>query len=62
MENNFLIFTENKKAITLERFHICTWEFSNDSSLVEFGAEISKEAIIDDENELRINFFYSLGR
>lgn len=56
MENNFLIFTENKKSITLERFHICTWEFSNDSSLVEFGAEISKERI-DTENDLRIDFF-----
>lgn len=56
MENNFLIFTENKKSITLERFHICTWEFSNDSSLVEFGAEISKETI-DIENDLRIDFF-----
>lgn len=56
MENNFLIFTDHKESITLERFHICTWEFSNDSSLVEFGAEISKETI-GTENELRINFF-----
>lgn len=56
MDNNFLIFTENKKPITLERFHICTWEFGNDSSLVEFGAEISKDTI-NTENELIIKFF-----
>lgn len=40
MENNYFIFTEKDKEIELERFHICTWEFKNDSALIEFGGEI----------------------
>jgi len=48
MENSFFIYTEKDKAIQLERFHICSWEFNNNSSLVEFGFEISKESISND--------------
>lgn len=39
MENSFFIFTDTAEKITLERFHVCSWEFKN-SSLVEFGFEI----------------------
>lgn len=55
MENSFFIYTEKEKAIQIERFHICTWEFDNNSSLVEFGFEIFKESI-KDEN-LTISLF-----
>jgi hypothetical protein len=48
MENAFFIFTEQNNEIQIERFHICSWEFSNHSSLVEFGFEISKETIKKD--------------
>lgn len=45
MENSFFIYTEKRNTIQIERFHICSWEFNNNSSLVEFGFEISKESI-----------------
>ncbi len=55
MENSFFVFTDKSKSVLLERFHICTWEFNNNSSLVEFGFEISKESITDDS--LTISLF-----
>lgn len=45
MENSFFIFTDKANSIEIERFHICTWEFNNNSSLVEFGFEVSKESL-----------------
>ncbi|OUL60979.1 hypothetical protein [Flavobacterium sp. AJR] len=55
MENSFFIYTEKGNTIQIERFHICTWEFNNNSSLVEFGFEISKESITNDN--LTISLF-----
>jgi len=49
MENSFFIYTDKGIAVQLERFHLCTWEFNNKSSLVEFGFEISREAIKNDD-------------
>lgn len=45
MENSYFIYTDLHNQVIIERFHICTWEFSDNSSLVEFGFEISKESI-----------------
>ncbi len=45
MGNSFFVFTDKNNTVLLERFHICTWEFDNNSSLVEFGFEISKDSI-----------------
>ncbi len=55
MENSFFIYTGKRDTIQIERFHLCTWEFNNNSSLVEFGFEISKESIKDDR--LTISLF-----
>lgn len=44
MENSFFVYTDKGNAIQIERFHICSWEFNNNSSLVEFGFEVSKES------------------
>lgn len=55
MDNSFFIYTEKAKTILIERFHMCTWEFSNDSSLVEFGFEINKDSISDED--LTIDLF-----
>ena len=55
MENSFFIYTEKDNPIQIERFHICSWEFNNNSSLVEFGFEISKESITNDD--LTISLF-----
>ena len=45
MENSFFIYSGKGDAVQIERFHICSWEFDNNSSLVEFGFEIAKESI-----------------
>lgn len=50
MENNFFIFTEKSCNVELERFHICTWEFKNNSAMIEFGGEISNSTKYDEEN------------
>lgn len=55
MENSFFVFTDKNICVQLERFHICTWEFGNNSSLVEFGFEISKDSIKEDS--LTISLF-----
>lgn len=55
MDNSLFVYTERQKPIEIERFHICTWEFNNDSSFVEFGFEISKASILGDS--LTISLF-----
>ncbi|CAH8281336.1 hypothetical protein EV196_101417 [Mariniflexile fucanivorans] len=55
MENSFFVFTDNNTHLQLERFHICTWEFNNNSSLIEFGFEVNKETI--KSNSLAISLF-----
>ena len=55
MDNSFFIFTDKVNPVQIERFHICTWEFNNDSSLIEFGFEVSKESI--KSNQLSVSLF-----
>lgn len=50
MDNAYYILA--KKQISIERFHICTWEFPNESSYVEFGLEFPKNAFSDDKGSL----------
>lgn len=45
MDNSYFIYPNNSDEINIDRFHLCTWEFDNNSSLIEFGIEISKESI-----------------
>lgn len=42
MDNAYYIFA--KSQIDIERLHICTWEFSSESSYIEFGVEFSYES------------------
>jgi len=56
MENNYFIFTEKSKKIEIERFHICTWEFKNNSALIEFGGEI-KNAFDINEEEISLQIY-----
>lgn len=46
MDNTFYILA--KKQIDIERLHVCTWEFPNDFSYIEFGIEFSYEDFNDD--------------
>lgn len=45
MENSFFIYAQQANVIKIERLHLCSWEFNNNSSLVEFGFEVSKESL-----------------
>lgn len=56
MENNYFIFTAKNIEIDLERFHLCTWEFKNNSALIEFGCEI-KDAFDLNLEEVALKFY-----
>jgi len=46
MENSYFIYSNEESCVEIERFHNCIWEFDNNSSLIEFGFEISKESLV----------------
>ncbi len=48
MNNAYYILTN--KEMSIERFHICTWEFPKESSYIEFGIEFSHESFNDTDN------------
>jgi hypothetical protein len=47
MDNSYFIYTSQNQNIEIERFHICSWEFNNNSSFIEFGCEIRSHSIAD---------------
>lgn len=49
MDNSYFVYGLDRAGVVIERFHICTWEFNDNSSLVEFGCEIDWESIRQDE-------------
>lgn len=51
MNNTYYILA--KEYIDIERLHMCTWEFSQKSSYIEFGVEFSYNSFSDDS----INFY-----
>ena len=55
MDNSFFVFTDKNSVVDIERFHICTWEFHNNTSLVEFGMEV--EAASLNVAEISISLF-----
>lgn len=60
MENSFFIYTQQNENLRIERFHICTWEFRNNSAFIEFGCEITSESVSKKKNvqlELYIPWF-----
>lgn len=55
MNNSYFIYTNQNEEIEIERFHICTWEFKNDTSFIEFGFEINKCCATNKDNlELKL--------
>jgi hypothetical protein len=40
MDNSYFLFADKSTPIIVHRFHLCTWEFKNDTALIEFGCEI----------------------
>lgn len=53
MENTLFIYSKNRD-IEIERFHVCTWDFRDNSSLIEIGFELNHEKIQKDQNEIKI--------
>ncbi len=43
MDNTYFVFSDT--PVHIERFHICIWEFTNDTALVEFGLEIDSKSL-----------------
>lgn len=56
MDNTYYILSNNQ--IEIERFHICTWEFPNDFSYIEFGIEFPFESFSSDEVEFYLTIPY----
>lgn len=50
MNNAYYILT--KEAIQIERLHICTWEFPNADSYIEFGLEFSYKDFVNKTLEI----------
>ena len=46
MDNAYYILA--KRQVEIERLHICSWEFPNESSYIEFGIEFSYESFNGD--------------
>lgn len=40
MDNSYFVFKDRESLLRIKRFHICSWEFKNESALIEFGGEI----------------------
>ena len=46
MDNSYYILA--KDHVSIERLHICTWEFPHESSFIEFGLEFPYESFVND--------------
>lgn len=46
MDNAYYILA--KDNVSIERLHICTWEFPHESSFIEFGLEFPYESFVND--------------
>jgi len=44
MDNSFFLRSKDP-SVEIEKFQICTWEFNNNNSLIEFGIEIKSQSI-----------------
>lgn len=55
MNNSFFIYSN--LSLEIERFHICSWEFSNSSALLEIGCEISSQNLPKDLNNLELAIY-----
>jgi len=55
MDNSFFL-RSNQDSIAIEKFQICTWEFNNNNSLIEFGIEIKSEGL-SNLNELILDLY-----
>jgi hypothetical protein len=55
MENAYFLISDDN--LKIERFHLCTWEFNNSSSLLEIGCEIASESLPNEKEEIRVDLY-----
>lgn len=56
MDNNYFFFFAKNTELDFEKIHICSWEFKNNSAIIEFGGEISNP-LHTDEDEITIKIY-----
>jgi len=59
MDCNFFVLKDKAQSIEIERFHICTWEFRDNSALLELGCEINSSLFFKsaDIESLELKFY-----
>jgi hypothetical protein len=55
MDNSFFVYSN--ELLEIERFHICSWEFTNGSALLEIGCEISSQNLPNNVNQLDLSIY-----
>lgn len=55
MENNYFLLSPQHASITIERFHLCTWELRDETALIEFGVEIRPVDKLPNKLEISIH-------
>lgn len=54
MENNYFLLSPQHDSITIERFHLCTWELRDETALIEFGIEVRLEDDLPQKMEVSL--------
>lgn len=54
MENSFFVLSDGDNTTTIERFHICTWDFTDKNSFIELGFEIDNSN--SDRDNINLTF------
>jgi hypothetical protein len=49
MDNSFFLRSHGNESVKIQKFQICTWEFNNKNSLIEFGIELNSKSILQKE-------------
>ena len=56
MDNSYFLLTNKSTTIIIERFHVCSWEFKNNSALIEFGCEVNVSECRD-KDDITLEFY-----
>ena len=54
VKNAYFILKKISDEIEIEKFHICSWEYKNESASIEFGAELDLQNFSDSKLELKL--------
>ena len=54
MKNAYFILKHNQDEVIIEKFHLCSWEYKDESASIEFGAELDLQSFSGSTLELKI--------